>query len=103
MTQYTDAYELEQSALTNPLAGFAFDSSSLQTEKANIQSVQTEYGSLVMDSDGSWIERYNEGIAKLEQAGIKTYIEEYAKQLTAYVEANNLGKVVIVENPVWTE
>ena len=103
VTQYTDAYELEQSALTNPLAGFAFDSSSLQTEKANIQSVQTEYGSLVMDSDGSWIERYNEGIAKLEQAGIKTYIEEYAKQLTAYVEANNLGKVVIVENPVWTE
>ena len=100
LTQYADTYELEQTAVANPLAGFAFDSSNLQTEKANLTAVRKE-ATNVPDENGNWHKAYNENIKKLEQAGIDTYLEEFVDQLTEYVEARGLGKVVVVENPVW--
>ncbi|MBO5197805.1 MAG: ABC transporter substrate-binding protein [Lachnospiraceae bacterium] len=101
LTQYTDAYELEQTAVANPLAGFSFDTTNLQTEAANLKAVRAEYNTVAADENGNWINRYNEAIAKLEQAGIDTYLEEFVDQLTEFVEARGLGKVVVVENPVW--
>lgn len=88
---YEGLKEAEATANEDILLGFVFDSSNVETEKVNIDAVRKEYDkAFYLDN---WEETYPAVLEKLDSAGLQTYMDEYKRQLTEYVETNNLGTV----------
>lgn len=78
--------EKAKSFYKTPLYRFRVDSSNIQTEIGNVNSVHMEYHDrLICGVDGkNYMDTYNKYIQKLEEAGLKKMIEEVKKQTDAY-------------------
>lgn len=80
----------DQTHLVNPITdGFTFDSSSVSTEWAAINSLEAKYGymldlGLVNDVEAT----YNEFVEALNKAGYDRVIAEFRSQLQAWLDAN---------------
>ena len=84
--------ELEKTAYASPLLRFAFDETPVAAEAANLLSVYKEYyeGMLAKGYLGDeWKTRYDEFKAKMDGAGLETYIAEMQRQLDEFVKAND--------------
>lgn len=71
----------------SPLDGFIFDASALSSETAALESVKAQYMTpllcgVTQDREGD----YENVLAQLEKAGIRKYIDEMQRQLTAFKE-----------------
>lgn len=79
--------ELNASAEVSTLTGFVFDSASLETELAQIATVNEGIGSQFKYTDDfdAWHKEY---VEKLKEAGAEKVVEELQKQIDAWREAN---------------
>ena len=74
--------------VVSPIAGFIFDSTNVTTEVTNLQTeiiasiYPIKFGMI------SYEDNIDAAIQRLKAAGLDTYLEEYRKQLNAYLEAN---------------
>lgn len=81
----------EATAYASPFLNFSFDKTNVETELSNLNAVMNEYrpmfylGYLGDELDAKW----EEMLAKLDAAGLQTYLAEYQRQVTEYVTANN--------------
>ena len=74
--------------VVSPIAGFVFDATDVTTEVTNLQAeiiasiYPIKFGMI------SYEDNIDAAIQRLKAAGLDTYLEEYTKQLNAYLEAN---------------
>ncbi|REK71323.1 ABC transporter substrate-binding protein [Paenibacillus paeoniae] len=71
-------------AQSSPILGFTFDPEPVQTEIANLQTVNDEYGPRLNTGSVSADEKLEEYIEKRQRAGIDKVIEEIERQLQAW-------------------
>ena len=97
LTYYADLKAEEETATVDPLIGFAFDASNVTNEVNNCNAVKNEYQGILLRGyyGEKWEACLDEYMKKLYDAGLQTIIDEVARQLTEYVEENNLGTVVV--------
>jgi len=88
---YEGLREMETKAYAHPLLNFTFDNTNVATIMNQLDTVIAEYKtSLNYGYLGeNWEARYNEYVAKLEEAGLNDYIAELQTQLNAYVAERN--------------
>jgi len=80
LTQAQTLQENEQSQ-SSPILGFTFDPEPVQTEIANLQTVNDEYGPRLNTGSVSADDKLDEYIEKRQRAGIDKVIAEIEKQL----------------------
>lgn len=87
-TEYT--FSLEEKAMKNPLIGFQFDKSAVETEMMNLKAIQDEYTSILGKgyAGDKWEEKCQEMIKRMDDAGAKEFYEEVQRQVDEYVKAN---------------
>lgn len=78
--------KLNREAEITPINGFSFNIEGVTTEIANISAVKKEFENWQYEDD--YETRYEEYVAKLQQAGIDTLIAEAQKQLDEWWESN---------------
>jgi hypothetical protein len=78
--------EKKDHAYKTPIYGFKFDSSSVQIQIGNMNSVRNEfYDRLVCGLGGDgWESLHNEYLKKLDTAGLNQVIDEIEKQISGY-------------------
>ncbi len=74
--------------VVSPIAGFAFDTANVQAELTNLQTEIISSIYPIKFGMVSYEENIDKAIAKLKAAGLDTYMDEYRKQVAAYLEAN---------------
>ena len=74
--------------VVSPVAGFIFDASEVTTEVTNLQTEIIASIYPIKFGMVSYEENIDAAIERLKAAGLDTYLEEYRKQLNAYLEAN---------------
>ena len=81
---WEETYELNESAMADPLGDFSFDRSKVETEMANVLAIREEYDNILRygldDPEPLMVERD----AKLNQAGQQAIIDEINAQLAAW-------------------
>lgn len=85
---YQELKAAEETAYVEPLSKFKFDVSPVEIEIANIQAVSQEYGPMFSRGylGADWEAKYDEFLQKLDAAGMQTYLEEFQRQVTEFVE-----------------
>ncbi|WNR42990.1 ABC transporter substrate-binding protein [Paenibacillus roseipurpureus] len=74
--------------IATPINNFVFDNTTVKSQKANLDSIISQYvGPLNFGVTSSTVEQdwNNNVVAKLKTAGVDTYLQEYQKQLDAYL------------------
>ncbi|RXZ82020.1 extracellular solute-binding protein [Paenibacillaceae bacterium] len=87
----TQAQTLKENneAQSSPILGFTFDPDPVQTEIANLQTVNDEYGPRLNTGAVSSEDKLAEYIEKRKRAGIDKVMEEIDRQLSEWKEAVN--------------
>jgi putative aldouronate transport system substrate-binding protein len=67
--------------------GFAFDLTPVSTEYAQMQAVEQEYFNPMTAGIVSYADGYEEAVEKLKSAGIDTFLEEYQRQFSEFIES----------------
>lgn len=85
-----DAYNtFDEGSIESKLNGFVFDSTPVETEKALLSAVLTEYMEPISRGLKSYDEYYDEALSKLKEAGIDAYVAEYQRQFSEWYAAKN--------------
>lgn len=92
--QYELIKELEKTTRQNPLVNFSFDPSPVEAETTALVAATDHQYCFFQDN---YEEAEKEFIDLLYASGYQAQFDEFVKQLTEYVEANNLGTVVVAE------
>lgn len=67
--------------------GFAFDMTPVSTEYAQLQAVEQEYFNPMTAGIISYEDGYEDAVKKLKDAGIDTFVEEYQRQFSEFIES----------------
>lgn len=78
----------DDGSILSKTSGFSFDSSSVSAELAMMTAVWTEYLEPMAYGLLDYEENYDTAIAKLKEAGLDTYLEEYQRQFSEWYAAN---------------
>ncbi len=89
---YDEMLEAEKDAIVDPFQNFVFDKTSVADVISSITAVDGEYWDIIEKgyAGDKWEETLNNWIKERQAAGVDKLIEEYQKQLDAYVKANNI-------------
>ena len=84
---YEELKSLESTARVNPIIGFKFDNTPVESIKAQLDAITGEYISMLYRGylGSGWEAKYNEYIQKMKDAGLDQYLAEVQKQLADYV------------------
>lgn len=83
---WEETMEINNNAEVSPISGFSFNEEPVSTQMAQMSSVAGEYKFIGLYDD--FETRFDEYVAKMEQAGIEEYKAEVQKQLDQWLEAN---------------
>lgn len=92
--QYEEIIKMEKDARENPLLLFTFDNTSVAAEEAALNAAAAHQFCFFQDD---YEKAEEEFIKLLYESGYQAHFDEFVKQLTEYVTANNLGTVVVAE------
>lgn len=89
---YQEMAELEKTAYISPLINFVFETSEVADVIAALKAVDDEYSPMIKGgyTGNDWEETLDQWITERKAAGVDTLIEEYQKQLDAYIQENNI-------------
>ena len=87
---YADMKAGEETAYVEPLSLCKIDVSGIETEAANLIAVYKEYDPMLKRGylGADWEAKYDEFVAKMYEGGLQNVLDEYQRQVDAFVAAN---------------